>query len=475
VKKAVCVLLMFSLSVIGVQGGIALDTKSSGVNDQRDLEVTVYNSNLGLVKDVRHIGLTNGIQELKFMDVASQIIPTSVSIGSLTAPDSLVVIEQNYEYDLLSPRKLLDKYVGKDVKILSKNPYTDKEEVVTATILSNNEGTPVFRIQDEITFGYSGRLIFPQIPENLMSKPTLVWIIDSKTNAPQDIEALYLTNGINWQADYVLTLNEKDTAADLSGWVTINNKSGAGYRDAKLKLVAGDVHRVTEDARKPMLYKGAVGAQEGASQFKEAAFFEYHIYTLDRRTTVKDNQTKQITLLGAQGVPVKKEFQYRGVPEYYRNRLGDRISTKKVEVFVEIANRKENNLGMPLPKGTMRVYKADVDRSLQFVGEDTIEHTPKDEKIKVKMGNAFDIAATRKQTSWQRIGDTVYEVAFEITLRNHKQEDITVKVVEPMSGEWQVLESSHSYNKVDASTASFDMPVKQDGETRLVYRARIRY
>jgi hypothetical protein len=470
------VLLSMVISFAFCLGALWAEQLSTGIDDQKSVEITVYNSNIGLVKDLRSITLPKGIQELKFMDIASQIIPTSVSIRSPNHPDSLVVLEQNYEYDLLSPRKLLDKYVGKNVKIRSKNPYTDKEEIVAATVMSNNEGVPVFKINNEITYGYQGNLLFPEIPENLISKPTLMWLLEGKQAGPQVVEAVYLTNGITWQADYVLLLNDKDTETDLSGWVTINNRSGTTYKNARLKLVAGDVNRVADEVRPPRpMLKAGLAMAEGAPQFKEAAFFEYHIYTLQRPSTIKENQTKQISLLDAQRVPVKKEFLYRGMPEYYRNRLGDTVSTKKVEVFVELANRKENHLGMPIPKGIMRVYKHDEDGSLQFVGEDTIEHTPKDEKIKVKLGNAFDIVATRKQTAWERIGGSTYEVAFEVTLRNHKKEDVTVRVVEPMSGDWKILESSHHYKKVDVATLSFDLPVKKDGETRLTYRARIKY
>ncbi len=228
------------------QSAVKAKSLSSTLEDQSGVAVTIYNVNLGLVKDQRLINLPEGLGELKFMDVASQIIPPSVHIKSLVDPDTLQVLEQNYEYDLLNPQKLLDKYVGKEVKLYTKNPYTEREEIQTATLLSNNGG-PIFRIGDEITFGHPGRIIFSGVPENLISKPTLVWLIENSLKNPQKVEASYLTNGINWRADYVVTLNDKDTKADLSGWVTIDNKSGATYRDAKLKLVAGDVNRVKEE------------------------------------------------------------------------------------------------------------------------------------------------------------------------------------------------------------------------------------
>jgi hypothetical protein len=449
---------------------------SSGIDDRKGMAITIYNVNLGLVKEQREIKLSKGTGALRFMDVASQIIPTSVHIKSLIDSDSLHVLEQNYEYDLLSPQKLLDKYIGKEVKLYNKNIYTEREEMVTATLLSNNGG-PIFKIGDEITFGHPGRIIFPGVPENLISKPTLVWLIENSLPSPQKVEVSYLTNGINWRADYVLTLNEKDDRADLSGWVTIDNKSGAIYNNAKLKLIAGDVNRVKDENeyRDKMFRTAMKEAVQAAPQFKEEAFFEYHIYTLQRTSTIKENQTKQISLVTAGDIPVKKELIFRGAPYYYYNQYGEAISNQKVGVFVQIENRKENNLGMPLPKGIVRVYKYDTEGSLQFIGEDSVDHTPKDEKIRVKLGDAFDVVGSRKQTDWKKIASDTYEAAFEISLRNHKNEDIMVKVAEPIPGDWRMLSNSHDYLKTEAFTAEFNVPVPKDKEVKLSYRVRMRF
>jgi hypothetical protein len=449
---------------------------SSTLDDQTGVSLTIYNVNLGLVKDQRSIKLHKGTGELRFMDVASQIIPTSVHIKSLVDSISLQVIEQSYEYDLLNPQKLLDKYVGKEVRLFSKNPYSEREEVVSATLLSNNGG-PIFRIGDEITFGHPGRVIFPGVPESLISKPTLVWLVDNTLSIPQKIEASYLTNGINWRADYVVTLNNRDDMTDLSGWVTIDNKSGTTYKDARLKLVAGDVNRVKEeyDYKNKPIRLGKAEAQAAAPQFREESFFEYHIYTLQRRATIKENQTKQISLVTADNIPVRKELVYRGSGYYYYSRYGDPITNQKVGVFIEIQNRKENNLGIPLPKGTVRVYKHDNEGSLQFVGEDTIDHTPKDEKVRIKLGNAFDVVGTTRQLDWKKIASDTYETSYEISLRNHKKEDITVKVLEPVPGDWTMLSSSHPFKKAEAFTAEFDIPVQKDSESKLTYRVKMRY
>jgi len=443
--------------------------------DQTGVALTVYNVNLGLVKDRRSINLARGQGELRFMDVASQIIPSSVHINSLADPESLRVLEQNYEYDLMSPQKLMDKYVGKDVKLYQKNPYSEREEVVSATLLANNNG-PIYRINNEITFSHPGRVILPGLPESLIAQPTLVWLLDNTLPKPQTVEASYLTGGISWKADYVMILNENDSKSDLTGWVTIDNKSGAAYRDATLKLVAGDVNRVQEEL---IMYAGrgkAMLAEAApAPQFKEEGFFEYHIYTLQRPSTIKDNQTKQINLITADAIPVKKELLFRGDNYYYFGQYGEVAGNKKVGVFVEIANRKEEKLGIPLPKGTVRVYKRDSDGGLQFIGEDAIDHTAKDEKVRIKVGDAFDVVGSRKQTDWKKIASDTYESAFEITLRNHKEEDVVVRVVEPIPGDWQMLSSSHVHKKGEAHIAEFNIPVKKNGETKLAYRVRMRY
>ncbi len=470
---SICLLLtLFPLNAYPTDKNKVL---SSGVEDQTAVSVTIYNVNLGLVKDQRKISVPIGKNEIRFMDVASQIIPTSVYIKSLTDPGSLDVLEQNYEYDLLNPQKLLDKYVGKEVKLYQKNEYTEREEVITATLLSNNGG-PIFKIDSGITFGHPGRIIFPGVPEDLISKPTLLWLLDNRLSSPQKVEASYLTNNINWRADYVLTMNEKDDMADLNGWVTIDNKSGASYKDASIKLVAGDINRVKEEKyMEPARRYAKQEMAAAAPQFKEEEFFEYHIYTLQRSSTIKDNQTKQIGLVSVAGVPVKKELLFYGAKYYYFNRYAEAMPKQKIGVYVEVQNKKENNLGIPLPKGTVRVYKSDSGGSLQFIGEDSIDHTPKDEKIRIKLGDAFDVVGARKQTDWKKIAYDTYEAAFEISLRNHKKEDVVVRVVEPIPGDWQILESSHEYKKAEAFTAEFSVPVAKDSEVKLTYRVRMRY
>lgn len=473
------------ISVLTLMKNYALEAKSNDVltgpsvtrEQQKGVALTIYNQNLGLVKDHRELSLGAGIREIRFMDVASMIDPTTVHLKSLTNSQGLKILEQNYEYDLLNPQKLLEKYVGKRVKILDKNYYTGEERLVEATLLSTNGG-PIYQVDGAIHLGHPGRVILPEIPENLIAKPTLVWLLQNRVAGTQSIEASYLTGGISWKADYVFVLNAKDTGGDLSGWVTVDNKSGATYKDATLKLVAGDIHRA--QARKDLhraldaaANSEVTGGRVGG--FTEEGFFEYHLYTLQGQSTVKDNQTKQLSLLSAADVPVKKELIYYGAQEYYRNRYGVPIANQKVGVFIEVANKKENRLGLPLPKGIVRVYQADEAGSLQFVGEDWIDHTPKDEKLRIKMGEAFDVVGERRQKDWRQIASNLYEVEWEIKLRNHKKEPTRVKVIEPVTGDWEMLHSSHPYEKIEAHTFQYLVNVPKDQEVAVTYRVRIKF
>jgi hypothetical protein len=470
--KRLIVLITLVSFLFSIQIGSAAPLTST-LKDQQNVAITIYNSNIGLVKDTRLLEIKPGVYELKFMDVAAKIDPTTVHIKSLINGSSLNVLEQNYEYDLLNPQKLLEKFVGQKVQLATINPETKKEEIVEATLLSTQGGN-VFQIGNKIHIGHSGRVLLSKIPENLIPQPTLVWTLENKLSRPQKVEASYLTSGINWKADYVAVLNKLDTMTDLTGWVTIDNRSGATYQNALLKLVAGDIHRIQGEMRMDHA-RTMAAAKEASPQFKEESFFEYHLYTLDRRTTIKDNQTKQMTLLDANQVPIKKLFIFTGSPQYYFHQMGQGTHKQKVGVFLELENTKKNNLGMPLPKGTLRVYKEDKDGSLQFVGEDRIDHTPKDEKFKIKIGEAFDVMGERIQTDYKRLGSNLFEVAFEVSLRNHKKEDIKVLVEEPIPGDWEMLSNSHSFEKLQAHLIRFDVPVAKDKEVKVKYRIRFRY
>jgi len=467
-RRTMAVVLTLAVSLAS---GAEAAQVAVGRDVQTDVMVTIYNGNLGLVKDVRQTRLPTGLHETEFTDVAAQIDPTTVHLKSLTDPTGLRILEQNYEYDLLSSGKLMEKYVGRMVRL-----YNTDGTYLEAKLLST--AGPVFEINGQIHLGHNGRLVLPSLPENLVSKPTLVWLLRNAIAGPQRVEASYLTGGITWKADYVMVINAADTKSDVTGWVTIDNRSGATYGNASLKLVAGDVNRAVEGRRAARLMDVAAKAasnQEAARDFKSEGFFEYHLYTLDGRTTIKDNQTKQLTLMAAADVPVVKQLIYYGAQDYYRTSYGMPMSNQKVGVYFDIKNSKENGLGLPLPKGKIRVYKADASGSQQFVGEDWIDHTPRDERVMIKMGDAFDVVGERTQKEWRKIASNLYEVEWEISLRNHKKDDQTVTVIEPVPGDWQVLSSTHAWEKPEAHTLKFQVPVMKDGASKLTYRVRLRF
>ena len=467
-RRTMAVVLTLAVSLAS---GAEAAQVTVGRDVQTDVMVTIYNGNLGLVKDVRQTRLPTGLHETEFTDVAAQIDPTSVHLKSLTDPAGLRILEQNYEYDLLSSGKLMEKYVGRMVRLYNTDgTYLEAKLLATAG--------PVFEINGQIHLGHNGRLVLPSLPDNLVSKPTLVWLLRNAIAGPQRVEASYLTGGITWKADYVMVINAADTKSDVTGWVTIDNRSGATYGNASLKLVAGDVNRAVEGHRAARLMDVAAKAasnQEAARDFKSEGFFEYHLYTLDGRTTIKDNQTKQLTLMAAADVPVTKQLIYYGAQDYYRTSYGMPMSNQKVGVYLDIKNSQENRLGLPLPKGKIRVYKADASGSQQFVGEDWIDHTPRDERVMIKMGDAFDVVGERTQKEWRKIASNLYEVEWEISLRNHKKDDQTVTVIEPVPGDWQVLTSTHAWEKPEAHTLKFQVPVMKDGASKLTYRVRLRF
>jgi hypothetical protein len=451
----------------------------STLQDQQSVAVTIYNNDLALVKDQRKIKLAKGNQHLALRDVSAQIRPETALLRSLNG--SISVLEQNFDFDLLTPQKLLEKFVGKFVDTIKTNPATGVESKETAQVLAANNGV-VLKIGDRIETGIPGRIVYSDVPDNLRDRPTLVVQLNNQSSNEQNVELSYLTGGLGWKADYVAELNANDDKLDLSGWVTLSNTSGATYRDAKLQLVAGDVNRVYE--RHPMAMESSVRMKTmdmvASAPMAEESLLEYHLYTLDRPTTIAENQTKQVALLSATDVPVRKELLLRGADYYYQSSYGDLGQKIKVGVFVEFDNKESAKLGMPLPKGIMRVYKKDSTGNAQFVGEDRIDHTPKNESVRLKLGDAFDVTADKKQTDFKKLanpakGQSAYESAYEIVLKNAKKERVTVTVQEPIPGDWKIINSSHPSTKATSNTAVWKIDIPAEGKTSLTYHVQIKY
>ena len=391
-----------------------------------------------------------------------------------------MVLEQNYEYDIVGSAKLLQKYLDQEIRVVTKDGVE-----YAGTLLSGADDVILQAADGQVTVVKLSQIqefTFPALPEGLITRPTLVWVVESAGGGSQDVEVTYLTGGVNWKADYIVVLADDDRALDLDGWVTLDNRSGTSYPDAKLKLIAGDIHRAPTKGHvveEEMRYAAEVAA---ASQVEERAFFEYHLYEIQRPVTVKDRQTKQIEFVTGGDVPAEKFFVYDGAqmrPRSYYQPVDDpsygTASNKKVMVMLEFENSEEEGLGVPLPKGTVRVFKKDVDGSTLLVGEDAIDHTPRDEQVRLYVGDAFDIVGERVQTDFRVEYDEDWmEESFEITLRNHKDEDVEVRVVEHMFRwvEWKILEESHKHDKTDARTIEFGVPVEANGETTVTYTVR---
>ena len=472
-----CAIIMASLSV-----NVSADEAElrSNLSDQKNVAVTIYNNNLALVKDQRKIKLHSGLNTLALRDISALIRPETALLSSLSHAASLSILEQNFDFDLLTPQKLLEKYVGKNVTIIKTNPASGIETSEQALVLSANNGV-VMKIGNRIETGMPGRIVYDDVPENLRDRPTLVTKLNSKIAADHTLELSYLTTGLGWKADYVAELNAKEDSIDLSGWVTLTNTSGATYNNAKLQLVAGDVNRIQENYPRPMALRKSVGvAADSASAMSEESLLEYHLYTVERPTTIAENKTKQVALLSASSVPVRKELLLRGADYYYSSSYGDLGQKMKVGVFVEFDNKESAKLGLPLPKGIIRVYKNDSQGNAQFVGEDRIEHTPKNETVRLKLGDAFDVTADKKQTDFKTLprpskGNSMFESSYEVTLKNAKKERVTVTVQEPIPGEWKILKESHPSQKATSNTALWKIEIPAEGKTTLTYRVQVKH
>ena len=450
--------LLAVLSTLALLHATNAFAQSDATPDREHVSVTVYNNDLGVVRDVRAFAIAKGLARLELRDVPSHIDPTTVRISALEHPNDLAILEQNYEYDLVSQEKLLSKYIDKTITL------TDGGRPYEATLLAVEQGKLTVRTPNGIEMLASSRtLTVPTLADGLITRPTLVWLAQSRdAYAREPLEVLYQTSGLTWHAEYIATLADDDRSLDLGGWVSVNNTSGATYRDAKLKLVAGAVHRATP--AQPLMMaarrvKGEAMTDIGAPQFEERGMFEYHLYDLsDRTTTLANNEFKQISLLSARSINTTKRYVYEG--------------GSAVAVELSIENSEASHLGMPLPMGTVRVMKRDKDGSLEFVGEDRIEHTPRDEKVTLHVGNAFDLTGSRELTASQQIAKNTTEETIAVTVKDHKQEDVTIDVVEDLGMNWEITTSSLPFEKKNASTVIFHTPVKARGETKVTYTVR---
>ncbi len=424
--------------------------------------------------------LTRGVTALRFEGVPSRIDPTSLSLVSLTAPGSLSVLEQNYQYNLIGTNSVLDAAVGQRVRIIRQ--IGEATVVDEGVLLSQPSQGRIVRTDDgRVLVNPEGTIELLTLPEGLLSRPSLLWRLATERAGPHRVEARYLTDGMGWKADYVAVVDEAETRVDLTGWVTLTNDSGASYPQASLQLIAGDVRRV-QPQRPEMMYDMApqpVMARAAAAPPQQEAFFEYHLYTFPTPTTIEEQETKQLELLSAADVGVGRRLIFDGSGQFfpfYRQRrpgaVGDEMSAA---VVLEVENAEANNMGMPLPAGTVRVYKADRRGNLQFLGEDRIEHTPRNETVRLYIGDAFDVVGTRREVQNRRISDNEREITVEVEVRNRKETATEVDVVERVFwGDWEITESSHEFVRLDARTAQATLSLAPDETETVRYTARLR-
>ena len=456
-----------------LQAAEPLRDVASSAADREAVAVTVYNDDLALVKERRRVDLAGGLTRLSLRDVAAQLRPETALLRAVSG-QPLNLIEQNFDFDLLTPQKLLEKYVGREVTVIRSHPTTGEDRRERATVLAAGQAgyqNAVLRFADRIETGVPGRLAFDSVPSNLREQPTLSVLLEAG-GGKQAVELSYLTGGLSWKADYVANLATDGKSLDLNGWVTLTNRSGAGFHNATLQLVAGTVNRV----RPPEPRVIAMAAQAPRAKAIEAtqeALMDYHLYSFERPTSIADNQTKQLALLSASAVPVRREYLLAGSDWYYRERYTQIGQKLKPAVFLEFHN-KGGSLGKPLPAGIVRVYARDSKGAAQFVGEDRIEHTAKNETLKLRLGEAFDITAERRQTSYRKIADNVVETAYRIDLHNAKDEAVTVRVQEPLPGDWEVVQESQEHNKESARIVSWNLALPAGGAKFLEYAVRVR-
>jgi hypothetical protein len=479
----------------------AQPAKTGSAGERTSVDLTIYNQNLSLIREERTFSLTRGMSSVVVPDIPATIDGTSVHFMSLTAPEAVKVLEQNYQYDLVHPAKLLERYLGKQVEFVRVDPSTNKEYSVLGKLLSTGYvqqpgygsfgyagiGGMVAEVNGKIELNPSGRLVLPSLPDGLVLKPQLEWLVSNTREGSHKSEISYLAGGLSWSCNYVALLDKNDASIDLTGWVTLTNNSGTTFRNAGLKLVAGDVNVVQNELAGAMkMARSEVAYDAAAPQFKQTNLFEFKLYALQRRTDVGNNETKQIELTSGHGVPSKKVFIYDGLADqwrtWYRNysyrsqgSFGQQ-SNPKVGVFVTFRNEEKSGLGMPLPKGKVRVYKRDDDGKEQFIGEDEIDHTPKDEEVRLYLGNAFDLVGERAQKDFKTYANGhIVEETIEIKVRNHKDEGADVQVYEhPWRwSQWEIIASNADWSKVDQSTVRFPVHCGKDGEK--VVRYTIRY
>lgn len=455
----------------------AVEVQSTAA-DQHGMTVTVYNHNQALVHDQREVSLPAGMNTLIFRDVSGRLRPETAFLRG----EGVKVLEKNFDDDLLTPETLLARHLGKDISVIHSHPTTGVESRETARVLSVNNGV-VLRLGDRIETGIPGRLAFPAVPDTLRERPALTLLVESEQAGPKQVTLSYLTEGLSWQADYIAQLAADGESLALAGWATLTNASGISFRDARLHLMAGQVHRADAPAPRPAMARAAMMMAPvpaaPSPAMSEATFADYHLYTVGRPTTIGENQRKQVAMLHVTGVPCLPEYVVQDDDAPLRRQDGTAMRKVRVGSFLKVHNSQKANLGSVLPAGTLRIFRPDSSGALQLVGEDRIEHTRENDILRLQLGDSFDVGAERRQTSFTRIAggdrnrDAVTESGHEIVLHNSRAEEVTVQVVETLHGDWKILEESAPHRQESSSRVVWPLTVPARGRAVLSYRVRI--
>jgi hypothetical protein len=462
-------------------GATFVRAQDSGTLQSDSVSLTVYNEGTALVQDRRTFNLQSGTNTLDFTDVAASIDATSVSFKSLTDPTGTTVLEQNYVYDLVDSAALLNRYIDQPIEITTTTANNGTETIsgqllsgVDDIILRKDDGQVIVISRANVR-----DIRFPDLPGGLITRPTLRWLVQSANTGSQQVELTYLTGGISWTADYILLLATDNQSLGLNGWITLNNSSGAAFKDAKLKLVAGELNRLPQPQQEGLaLDKATSEAVPAAPPVEQRNFSEYKLYEISRPVTVGNNETKQVEFVTAADVPANTFFVYDGgTPLYgYYSPITDQYygqtGITTVQNWLEFTTGKETGLDAALPAGRIRVYQEDVDGAALLIGENTINHTPKGETVRLLLGNAFDLVGEHTQTDFKFLSSTVLQETYTIKLRNHK-EDQTVEIRVPEHlfrwSNWQILSASDDYKQLDSGTIEFRAQVKPGEEKVITY------
>lgn len=458
------VMAMTAALLLGASAAVAEGPVLSDPDQRQTLELTVYNQDLALVREVRRIEMPSGEFQLEFRGVPERIQPATLLVGG---DESMVVLEQNYEFDLMSQQSILEKYIGRDVAWILEDGGR-----VTGRLLATSQG-PVFEVGGEIMFDMPGRIVLPSLPDNLRARPTLVWRVQRERAGRPELNVSYLTGGLRWQADYVLQLDDAGEEADLRGWVTVENRSGTGFVQATLQLVAGDIQQVRPAMDRMKGGRMVAEMALAAPDMEAESLYDYHLYTVPWATDLPHNSSKQVSMLSATGIDVERIYTVRGASRFFRG--GAPGPEQDVWVSYAFENNETNDLGKPLPAGTVRVYGQSDGGRQQLLGEDRIDHTPRNERLELTVGKAFDIVAERTRMDYERVGDRMHRTTWQVEVRNRKEEAVTVEVREPVGGDWTVVKSTHAHEKVSAQELLFRLPVKADGTTTLTYTIEVEF